>query len=343
MKRLIVLLLSVMLVIGLGAVVYAGDYHDGASLVCNQCHTMHASTAHDYGSTSGGYSYTPAEHLLKAGGSTNDLCLSCHDNGVGPDVMGTNDTGSTQRSAGALNKVGGTGPYAEYMGHTIGSTDTAPGGTWSNSNGLSCADCHQHHGADFNVGDVGGNTNIDNYRNLSPVAGGATPTLGVSYAAGTNDLSRDIFEAGVGVRTIAGVNLNEPNSSKSGIAEFCKKCHTNLHGDVGGAEIGGSIANGAFIRHPAAGVDIGDIGGGHSSLDQLNSINNPVRVMDPDGSWTAGAYDGNETPTCLTCHRAHGNGNSFGLIYQAGTSTITEDGDGTNVRDLCNNCHIQGS
>ncbi|RMF92473.1 MAG: hypothetical protein D6734_12145, partial [Candidatus Schekmanbacteria bacterium] len=278
MKKAVLFLAIAGLVFFFGPAANAGDYHDGASLICNQCHTMHASAAHDYGSTSGGFSYTPASHLLKGGGSPNDLCLSCHDNGIGPDVMGTNDTGSTQRSAGALNKVGGVGPYQEYMGHTIGSTATAPGGTWSNPNGLECIDCHSEHGSDKGAGDVGGNTNIDNYRNLKPNAGGATPTLGVSYAAGTNDLSRDIFETGVGVRTIAGVNLNEPNSSKSGIAEFCKKCHTDFHGDVGGAEIGGSVSSGAFIRHPAAGVDIGAIGGGHSSLAQLNSIANPVRV-----------------------------------------------------------------
>jgi len=343
MRKLVLIFAVTVVALGVGSTIYAGDYHDGASLVCNQCHTMHASSAHDYGSGSGGYSYTPAAHLLKSGGSSNDLCLTCHDNGIGPDVMGNNDTGSTERSAGALNKIGGSGSYAEYMGHTINSTATTPGGTWSNSSGFECVDCHQHHGQDLGSGDVGGNTNIDNYRNLKPDAGGATPTLGISYAAGTNDLTKDIFEAGVGLRTIAGINLNEPNSTKSGIGEFCKKCHTDFHGDVGGSEVGGSVASGAFIRHPAAGVDIGSIGGGHSSLATLNTVNNPVRVMDPDGSWTAGAYDGNETPTCLTCHRAHGNANSFGLIFQAGTSTVTEDGDGTNVRDLCKNCHVQGS
>lgn len=340
MKKLI-LFLAAVVALGIGTPVYAGDYHDGASLVCNQCHTMHASAAHNNNSKTGGYNYTPSEKLLKSGGSSNDLCISCHDSGVGPDVIGTNDTGSRQRSAGTLNKIGGSSSCAEYMGHTINSTAAAPGGTWSNSSGLACIDCHQHHGLDLGAGDVGGNTNIDNYRNLRPDAGGATPALGVSYSAGTNNKTKDIFEVSFGTRAISDVKLNEPNSTASGIGVFCKKCHNDFHGNVGGPEIGGSIANGLFVRHPAAGVDINGIGGGHSSLAAFNSTANPVRVMDPDGSWTADAYDGNETPTCLSCHRAHGNGNSFGLIFQKGTSAITENGDGTNVKDLCRNCHIQ--
>ncbi len=48
----------------------------------------------------------------------------------------------------------------------------------------------------------------------------------------------------------------------------------------------------------------------------------------PYGSATG--YDGTDTeltPSCMSCHKSHGNQNAFGLIYMVGTGTVTEQGD----------------
>ena len=65
--------------------------------------------------------------------------------------------------------------------------------------------------------------------------------------------------------------------------------------------------------------------------------------MSSSASWDAPAAD--VTPTCITCHKAHGNGNPFGLIFRAGSGAPTEDGDtdGSSLRDLCGQCHVQGA
>jgi hypothetical protein len=44
---------------------------------------------------------------------------------------------------------------------------------------------------------------------------------------------------------------------------------------------------------------------------------------------------------CINCHKAHGNGNPFGLIYRSGEGTLTEDGGsrGESHNDLCGQCH----
>jgi hypothetical protein len=60
------------------------------------------------------------------------------------------------------------------------------------------------------------------------------------------------------------------------------------------------------------------------------------------------------TPSCFTCHKSHGNKNGFGLIWFVDNTTtgpnppatptdITEEGDGGAYRDLCRQCHTQGS
>ncbi len=72
---------------------FAGEYHQGSSLSCYQCHTMHYSQQHLFG-----YSHEdeitlgpdgPYNYLLRD--EINDLCLSCHDGGDVVDVYGASD------------------------------------------------------------------------------------------------------------------------------------------------------------------------------------------------------------------------------------------------------------
>jgi len=67
-----------------------------------------------------------------------------------------------------------------------------------------------------------------------------------------------------------------------------------------------------------------------------------VQVMSASGVWDPPAAD--NTPSCMSCHKSHGNQNAFGLIYMSGTGTVTEEGDvnGTQSKDLCKQCHVQG-
>jgi hypothetical protein len=122
---------------------------------------------------------------------------------------------------------------------------------------------------------------------------------------------------------------------------MCKGCHTNFHGIEGGPEVGGS-ATGDWVRHPNADANIGELGGGHSSLTTFAGRVNRVKVMSNSGVWDPPAAD--VTPSCMSCHKSHGNQNSFGLIYMSGTGTISEQGDtdGSTAKQLCKQCHRQG-
>jgi hypothetical protein len=143
---------------------------------------------------------------------------------------------------------------------------------------------------------------------------------------------------------------------------WCAGCHPNFHGEPGDLNSVGGIfhpddpmdpgAGGVyeeFLRHPTAGVNIGAIGGGHSQLGIYNGHTNKVKVMSEVGVWDPAGSD--VTPTCISCHKAHGNGNAFGLIYRSGSGTITENGDtgaassstGPVLEHLCGQCHTQAS
>jgi len=349
MKRTLILAATLVLAAG---VTLAGDYHTGDTLNCSQCHVMHAETAHSYGGGGTSTIYTQEHYLLK--GPVNDMCLACHDGQPwAADVLGLSSKAIENRSAGALNKVGLTvdALYSDYMGHSLGSTATAPGGTFAATGGLSCVDCHHQHGYAGSVNDVRGNPVNSAYRNVRAMNG-----QNISYAIGTNNPTKDVYETATRMYETVNVNLNEPVPTDSGVADWCAGCHGEFHGDVGGAEIGGSayVPGGfhEFERHPSATVNIGETPHGHSDLTQFAAFPYRVRVMSYDGDWgaqgavwdTSGLTEG-VTPTCLTCHKGHGNAKPFGLIYADGTGTATtgpgEDGAGLGARDLCRQCHVQ--
>lgn len=355
MKRLIILLT----VVGLAAwslAATAGDWHSGSALICSDCHVAHFSQQHAY---SPGGTFAPLgasgpyDHLLR--NDVNLLCLSCHNNNAtdGPDVFGTNagNDPTAIRLAGALNATttGGTPPsgaptndtgYEEIDGHSLWSTETAPGGTFANAAGLGCTDCHMQHG------EV-----TTQYRNLrtSTDAGDKFLNKTVTYATTTNNTAQDVF-----VRTAldydrSQVDYNEPVTTASAYGNWCSSCHTNFHGSGGdanmGAQSGGQTASGLdpWVRHPVADVNIGaSYSTQISSLTQFTSHTNRVKVMDSAGLWDGTLTNDTVTPSCMSCHSAHGNQNAFGLIFMSGTGTVTEQGDGGAYKDLCRQCHIQG-
>ena len=312
------------------------------------------------------------QKLLKA--ADNELCLQCHHGkSFAPDVLGANSNGYV-REAGGLNQTGVTegDGYYNYMGHTLGATTLPPGGTGNftpdPTAGLRCIDCHSQHGS------------ATQFRNLQSHVGSVSG-LNFTYAVGTNNLnSADVFElvgAGSAMAShygVGNVSYNRPavtvNNTGSNVSNWCKACHTDFHGAVGDTStIGGSITAGGFNRHPAGGVNIGAVGAslgatyysnmkefvnGASSGVLTPAKTNFAKVMDPtggntmnaDGTWVTAPNTANQyTPNCLTCHKAHGNKNAFGLIEMENTGAITEEGTangGEAAKNLCKQCHIQG-
>lgn len=351
MRNVFIALVGMVALLTVSAI--AGDYHSGASLNCQECHVMHASQQHGYAADGTGDFIAPnGTHHFLLRDEINTLCLTCHD-GVStlPDVLATNggQTPTNGRQGGALNRDN-TAPYFDATGHTLGSTDVAPGGTWSNVDGLSCVDCHTQHGRTLRLGTP--SVTYSMYRNANVFING-TPTVPVmTYAVGTNNTAYDIFETSASFGgdhySPRNVNFNEPDQTRSGYGQYCQQCHTDFHGSQSSANMRntGADAQQEWYRHPTADADLGFVGGGHSSLSKFAGKPYRVQVMSSTEAWgdwgTAIATPATDlTPSCMSCHKAHGNQRPFGLIFATGNASFDEDGDGANYKVLCGQCHVQ--
>jgi len=356
MKRILILTLAVVTVASMAAI--AGEYHMDASLNCYQCHTMHYSQAHGYGYThdvdfliAGG----PYDYLLR--GPVNELCLECHDGDDVVDVYQAADIFvATNREAGFLNKLGDANAAS---GHTLGATEAAPGSnpTWippSTTEGFTCIDCHHQHGSK-------GSTNPDQvkgqWRNLLYRPGNiqAAPYAWVNYeeAGEPVDMTKDIkwrlsSAHTDGAYETDNVDFYEPVANESRLGRWCQGCHTDFHGNSTDGNMHGTLG---WLRHPTADANIGAIGGGHSSYADFGSHAYRPQVMSPGGDWGMqgdSTWNGglpvptDLTPTCVTCHKAHGTNNAFGLVYLTGRQPRSESGDGTRTTAMCKICHVQG-
>jgi hypothetical protein len=365
MKKLITLGIAFVAILAISAT--AGDYHSGASLNCAECHVMHFSESHGLTDDGAGSNVAlgaggPFHYLLR--NHVNELCLTCHDgNAWAPDVLGATTGGLTPngRLGGALNKAGAavTG-YHESDGHSLDFMGAAPGQTgatataaWTNTDGLDCTDCHTQHGRKAGSGATA--TSI--YRNLSWPGSAAAGYM--SYAIGTNDLTKDVYERFPASYDVADVDFNEPVATASDYALFCSKCHGDFHGNAVSTNMRNQAASNVaaeWLRHPVANADIGLAGGGGSRMSSFGAREYRVKTMSASGSWgtqgtalgiTTGV--GDFTPSCMTCHKAHGTKNAYGLIfpdYSYGMvdslmTPITEDGGGSDYMGLCRQCHGQ--
>jgi hypothetical protein len=380
MKRAIAIL-GVLLLFAVPAM--AGEWHTGANNLCTDCHTMHFSMQHEFdsaaapgltGADGNWLSATgPNTNLLKDSG--NDLCITCHNGqSFAPDVVeaNTNASPTNGRMAGALNlQVGGS--WNTWEGHTLGSTVDPPGyqqnyleaatNPYDTASDLKCVSCHDEHGT-------------PGYRNLGPTAWGLSdmtvvrPTYVISTTnTATSDVWIDIAShtpnSGVAATfnpyyAYDSINYNR-NDATVGVGSektsnrmdtFCSACHSDFHGGEGDTAIGGS-AGVDFSRHPTSQALIGAAGGSNSTLALYTGATTQVKT------YSDAALQADATPGCVTCHKAHGNQNPFGLFLLHGdTATITEDGGygqagslgetesiagyGVGLMNLCGQCHAQG-
>jgi cytochrome c553 len=382
-----VAILGALLLLALPAM--AGEWHTGAQNLCTDCHTMHSSMAHSFDSTTvpdpnarangnwvdeaGG----PYTNLLKGDG--NALCTACHDGqSFAPDVLESNSNASPSsgRMAGALNlDTGGSAGWEPWRGHSLGSTDDAPGyqtglveaGLDPHPSGteLQCVSCHDQHGTPA-------------YRNLGPASWGMSDpnTIWPTYViAATNTATADVWINAPTYTANSGsaatfnpyyaygtINYNRNDASvgpsnietSNKLDTFCSACHGDFHGGEDDANIGGNVSGPAFIdfeRHPTSDATIGAVGGSHSNLTLYTSATAQVKTY----SDVAGQTDA--TPGCVSCHKAHGNQNPFGLFLLNGAAaTVDEDGGyggtlgaaesiagyGVGLMNLCGQCHAQG-
>ncbi len=361
MRRFTVVL-AVLFVISALPLMAQSNYHYVENMNCSDCHSMHASAHNNLTDGSAittpnpGASpnrainpYYPAPNpgpgrssLLKA----DDVCESCHkDQTFAPDVYGDNVNGYI-RSAGGVREDNTGG------GHKIGSTVTPPGyksdviNYFPAGSELECVSCHSPHGS-------------ANFRNLvghslqvTPGYNAAALAVSVSKAAAF-DPSKDVsilngttyvfgsgnLQAYYGRQAVVYSRAAAPLASYNGatasnrIDNFCGVCHGNFHGgdkvNPDNVSQGGG-ASSAFLRHPTGLVTIG-------SFSSATAASN-LKVYQAAAAQNAAT----DSPGCLTCHKAHGNNNPFGLIYPSPTGAdTTEEGNGA-YKTLCKSCHGMG-
>lgn len=311
-------------------------FHNGTTLLCSQCHTIHASARHPHDGQTlpdpfGGFpqQFTPTEKLLK-GPDPIAVCLTCHDNMAGiPDVVGADVNGLTDRSAGQFDPPNQDNPRGHKLEYGL---DTSPGfglcmrchfgGSFATA-AVSCIDCHNPHGN-------------NRPRNLQWASDpGGEPPLGLFENPGAGGLAGYESE-NVSYGTLDDNTLRE-------VSSICIDCHHVFTGDY----YIDPESDGIHNRHPSYDSERGSTN--HISQGQADGTTDPVHWVDGTGAGFVvtprlrfvqyGATDFSSALTidedqngvfCLSCHKAHGGLNAFGLLWDP-ASGINAEG--------CDQCH----
>lgn len=276
----------------------------------------------------------PFAYLLK--NTQAQLCLACHDGRPDiPDVRSAHGGGYV-RAAGQINVVG-DGPSVEGTGHTLGSTASPPGGTWTNP-GLQCQHCHAAHGNEY-------------YRNLVPNPGTASGKY-VTYLTGVTYTGTSAIQQGaaspMSTHYAAGnirYRQSQVGTTDFGLSEWCGGCHGTFHGAGGAANMGGSVSGDGgtapWLRHPTRDVTMAE--GVTNRVVNANhwfgALASRVPVVSTSGTIPGVAGSSDNEVFCGSCHKAHGSTNRKSLIFDDETTGTAEDG--TSLMQTCQQCHYQ--
>ncbi len=313
-----------------------GIHHNGESLICSDCHVMHASMEHNYEGTTAGdgnvesfpWNPAPTAKLLKFGDPL-DLCLSCHDGMSGvPDVVDSDVNGLNERSAGHFSAPETMNPRGHNLGrdleqgyvydfcarcHFGGEVTTAS---------VTCIDCHAMHGN-------------GNPRNLQWASNpGNEPPLGLFNPVGMTGIAK-YENANVGYGTAGDISLRE-------VTNICIDCH---HGIMGGFHYGGEDYMGRHPIYDSEGGIINVISQGDASGSTNSGHWNDGVGIGFDGTQrvsylvpgaldytSATIVDGSMNSVfCLSCHKAHGSDQAFSLVWPV---------NGQIDRTGCDQCHL---
>ena len=296
-------------------------YHNGATLLCADCHVMHASEQHAYDGGSEGFprSNTPYDTLLRKAAPV-DICLSCHDGRLGvPDVVGVDTNALAERSAGMFEPP----ETPSHRGHTIGrglDLDADRFCSRCHFDGefataeVSCLDCHNHHGN-------------DRVRNLQwASAKGSEPQFAMIMRPGATGLAK--YER-------QNVAYGHVPGSASEVTNMCIDCHHTFFGDSGGWYTNPD-GDDHWNRHPnfnsewgavdpiSAGAGTGSIKPAHWMGGVGSGFGSTARVpfvAIGAGDFTAATtVDADRNAVfCLTCHKAHGSENAFAMTFDPQT------------------------
>lgn len=318
----------------------------GTGLICNKCHTIHYSedgespptTGFGPAGTSGADPGGPFPHLLVKEHST-ELCLTCHIDGQGgdgvtPDVHGADSNGLTERSAGFFADVDAVNANGHNLAEDKLSSSnfclTCHFGGDFNTAKIGCISCHEPHGRDPSNPDY-------RYRNLQWASNpGGEPIITAFVKSGVTGLA--VYErSNIGYAAPTTVDWRE-------VTNICLDCHHTFSGYFytrDGGEHGTCIrhpntdsergAREAINKHTTGGTDPthwqDGIGIGFS-IDRL-----PFIVSGATSYAEATTVAQNNEVFCLTCHKAHGNGNNSAMRW-----SYRED---SNLG--CQQCHSKGN
>lgn len=314
------------------ATAYGGytPYHTGPTLLCTDCHSVHASQEHGFDGDPTGYPYVEPPHnkLLRKADPV-DVCLACHDGRTGvPDVVGFDTNSLVQRSGGHMDLP----DVPNFRGHNLGRglrSETACqrchfGGEMATAS-VSCIDCHNPHGN-------------NKARNLQWVSSpGGEPDFGLLMSPGATGLQK--YER-------ANVAYTYVNSAVREVSNMCIDCHHSFFDSSSHyfTKPGGMTHWG---RHPGFNSEWG-------ALDTI-STGGPTGSSNP-AHWEGGSgsgFDGaarvpfvaigatdfssamvvnasSNAVFCLSCHKAHGGDHAFGLTWEPITTPRPKG---------CDQCH----